>query len=171
MPANWYKEQPKNRNFLTPTGFKLVLEKFEGVDFFCQSVNLPNVEMPVTEVPTRFRSLPIIPGGGVSYGDLQIQFIIDEDLVNYTSVWNWIKRNGGAEDHMEGEVEYTAAQLMIQTSAYNINFIIDFEHIFPVSLTDIRFDATVNDIEFITATTNFKFSRYTIRDQQFKPIG
>ena len=29
MPANWYKEQPKNRNFLTPTGFKLKLEKFE----------------------------------------------------------------------------------------------------------------------------------------------
>ena len=73
MPANWYKEQPKNRNFLTPTGFKLKLEKFEGVDFFCQSANLPDVQMPFTEVPTRFRDFPIIPGGGITYGDLVVR--------------------------------------------------------------------------------------------------
>ena len=36
--------------------------------------------MPVTEVPTRFRSVPIVPGGGVTFGDFSVQFIIDEDL-------------------------------------------------------------------------------------------
>ena len=111
MPANWYKEQPKNRNFLTPTGFKLKLEKFEGVDFFCQSANLPDVQMPFTEVPTRFRDFPIIPGGGITYGDLVVRYIIDEDLANYTSVWNWIKENGGAEEHQDGGVQYSGAQL------------------------------------------------------------
>ena len=32
--ADWYKEQPTNRNFLNPIGFILELEKFAGVDFF-----------------------------------------------------------------------------------------------------------------------------------------
>ena len=43
MSAEWYKEQPSNRNFLNPIGFLLKLEKFEGVDFFCQSANVPDV--------------------------------------------------------------------------------------------------------------------------------
>ena len=170
MPANWYKEQPKNRNFLTPTGFKLKLEKFEGVDFFCQSANLPDVQMPFTEVPTRFRDIPIIPGGGVTYGDLVVRYIIDEDLANYTSVWNWIKENGGAEEHQDGGVQYSGAQLEIQSSHYNPIFYIDFERIFPVSLTDITFAADVGDIDFITAQVVFKFFKYTIRDKNFKSI-
>ena len=63
--AEWYKEQPTNRNFLNPIGFILKLEKFEGVDFFCQSANLPDINMPTTQVASQFRNLPIIPGGGV----------------------------------------------------------------------------------------------------------
>ena len=43
MAANWYKEQPQNRNFLTPVGFKLDLELFAGVDFFCQSASIPEM--------------------------------------------------------------------------------------------------------------------------------
>ena len=128
MSANWYKEQPKNRNYLTPVGFKLKLERFEGVDFFCQAVNLPDVEMPFTEVQTRFRGVPIIAGGGVTYGNLQLRFIVDEDMANYTSIWNWIRDNGNAESG--GEVEglgYSGAQLEIHTSSHNTNFVIDFE--------------------------------------------
>ena len=49
-------------------------------------------------------------------------------------------------------------------------FYIDFERIFPVSLTDITFAADVGDIDFITAQVVFKFFKYTIRDKNFKPI-
>ena len=90
MPAEWYKEQIVNRNFLSPVGFKLDLEIFRGVDFFCQSASIPEISMPYTEVPTPFRNIPITPSGGVSYGDLNIRFIIDEELVNYLSIHNWI---------------------------------------------------------------------------------
>ena len=170
MAANWYKEQPKNRNFLSPVGFRLKLELFDGVDFFCQTANLPDVSMPFTEVQTRFRGVPIIPGGGVEYGDLTVRFIIDEDMKNYSSVWNWIKINGNAEtDHTEG-VQYSNGLLMITTSNYNENFFIDFERLFPISLTDIQFDASVNDIEVFTASVTFKYTRYTIRDKSFKII-
>ena len=66
MASEWYKEQLINRNYLSPLGFQLELELFKGVDFFCQAANIPDIQMPVTEVPSRFRDLPIIPGGGVS---------------------------------------------------------------------------------------------------------
>ncbi len=73
VASEWYKEQLTNRNYLSPLGFQLELELFKGVDFFCQAANIPDIQMPVTEVPSRFRDLPIIPGGGVSFGDFQVR--------------------------------------------------------------------------------------------------
>lgn len=171
MPADWYKKQPTNRNYLTPVGFKLKLERFDSVDFFCQAVNLPDVNMPATEVQTRFRGVPIIPGGGVNYGDLVVRFIVDEDMKNYSSIWNWIRDNGNAEN--DGPVEglgYSNGQLQISTSNHNANFFIDFERMFPVSLTELSFDASAQDIDFFTANVTFKYSRYTIRDKDFRII-
>ena len=52
MAAEWINEQPKNRNFLVPVGFKLDLEIFHGVDFFCQSASIPDLSMPFAEVQT-----------------------------------------------------------------------------------------------------------------------
>jgi len=97
MSAEWYKEQPSNRNFLNPIGYLLKLEKFEGVDFFCQAANVPDVNMPTTEVASPFRNLPIIPGGGVSFGDFSVRFIVDEDLVNYYSIHKWMRDVGNAD--------------------------------------------------------------------------
>ena len=63
MPAEWYKEQIVNRNFLSPVGFKLDLEIFRGVDFFCQTASIPEINMPFAEVQTPFRSVAITPSG------------------------------------------------------------------------------------------------------------
>ena len=91
MSAEWYKEQPSNRNFLNPIGYLLKLEKFEGVDFFCQSANVPDISMPTIEVASPFRNLPITPGGGVTFGDFSVRFIVDEDLKNYYSIHSWMR--------------------------------------------------------------------------------
>ncbi len=170
MTADWYKKQPSNRNFLSPTGFTFRMERFDGVDFFCQSASIPDVNMPVVEVATPFRSAPIIPGGGVEYGDLSLRFIIDEDLKNYMSVWNWIRDYGNA-DSFEGEPEgYSDGNLMILTSNFNPQFIVNFENLIPVSLTSIPFDATVSEVEFFTATVTFKYHRYTVNDLSMQPL-
>ena len=173
MSANWYKEQPTNRNFLNPIGYLLKLEKFEGVDFFCQTANIPDVTMPTTEVASPFRNLPIIPGGGVSFGDFSLRFIVDEDLKNYNSIYSWIRDNGNADQMIrqtsEGDI-YTHGQLHIVTSQYNPAFIVDFKNIFPVNLSGLQFDATITDVEYITAEVTFKHQEFSINDKNNKPL-
>jgi hypothetical protein len=170
MSADWYKKLPQNRNYLTPTGFTFRMERFDGVDFFCQSANIPDVTMPVAQVATPFRSIPIIPGGGVEYGDLSLRFIVDEDLKNYASIWNWIRDNGNASS-FEGETSgYSDAQLTILTSNFNPQFIINFEKLIPVALTQLPFDASLNDTEFFTATATFKYFQYTLNDMSLTPL-
>ena len=130
--ADWYKEQPSNRNFLNPIGYLLKLEKFEGVDFFCQGANVPDISMPSIDVSSPFRSLPIIPGGGVSFGDFTVRFIVDEDLKNYYSIHSWMRENGKADQKAIITPEkdnYTDGQLHIVTSQYNPAFAVSYTHL------------------------------------------
>jgi len=173
MSAEWYKEQPSNRNFLNPIGYILKLEKFAGVDFFCQSANVPDVSMPTIEVASRFRNLPMIPGGGVTFGDFTVRFIVDEDLKNYYSVHSWMRDNGNADEMARTTPEadiYTNGQLHIVTSSYNPAFVVDFVDLFPVALSNLQFDATITDVEYITAEVTFKHQQFFIRDKNLKTL-
>ena len=173
MSAEWYKEQPSNRNFLNPIGYLLKLEKFEGVDFFCQTANVPDVTMPTTEVASPFRNLPIIPSGGVTFGDFTVRFIVDEDLKNYLSVYNWIRDVGNADQMARTTTEddiYTLGQLHIVTSQYNPAFIVEYRNLFPVALTNLQFDATITDTEYITAEVTFRHQQFFIRDKNLQPL-
>ena len=173
MSAEWYKEQPSNRNFLNPIGYILKLDKFAGVDFFCQSANVPDVSMPTIEVASRFRNLPMIPGGGVTFGDFTVRFIVDEDLKNYYSVHSWMRDNGNADEMARTTPEadiYTNGQLHIVTSSYNPAFVVDFVDLFPVALSNLQFDATITDVEYITAEVTFKHQQFFIRDKNLKTL-
>ena len=43
-------------------------------------------------------------------------------------------------------------------------FQIDFQRLFPYSLSTLVFDATDTDIEYFTADVSFKYTYYTIKD-------
>jgi len=169
MPAKWIGEQLDNRNYLAPIGFQLDLDIFPSVDFMCQRANLPGISMPVTDVPTRFRTYPIVPGGGVTYDDLTVTFLVDEDLENYISIHNWIIDNGNGYEMetTEDYPRYSNARLLILTSNFNVNHIIDYENVFPYNLTPVNFDAGDTGSEYFTASVSFKFTRYTFRDSRF----
>tara|TARA_B100001287_G_C22594038_1_gene487143 strand:- start:102 stop:623 length:522 start_codon:yes stop_codon:yes gene_type:complete len=173
MSAEWYKEQPKNRNFLNPIGYLLKLEKFEGVDFFCQSANVPDISMPTTEVASPFRNLPIIPGGGITFGDFTVRFIVDENLVNYNSIHSWMRDVGNA-DQMKRTTPVddvlTNGQLHIVTSQYNPAFVVEYRDLFPTALTGLQFDATITDVEYITAEVTFKHQQFFLRDKSLQPL-
>jgi hypothetical protein len=164
--SNWYNSQPANRNYLTPIGFELDLEIFPTVDFYCQSVNFPDISVPITDVPTMWRTFPIIAGGGVSYGDLSVSFIIDEEMENYASIFNWIRNNGQSEN--TAPLTLSSARLMIHTSNLNPQLVVDFQYLFPYNLSQVQFDATVGDNEVITAQASFKYATMSFRDKTFK---
>ena len=65
---------------------------------------------------------------------------------------------------------FTRGQLHIVTSQYNPAFIVEFKQLFPVSLTGMQFDATINDVEYITAEVTFKHQEFYIRDQNMQPL-
>ena len=65
---------------------------------------------------------------------------------------------------------YTNGQLHIVTSSYNPAFIVEYRDIFPVSLSNLQFDATITDVEYITAEVTFKHQQFFLRDKSMKSL-
>ena len=171
MASKWYNDQPKNRNFLAPTGFKLELELYAGVDFYCQEANIPDISAPSVELSTRFRGVSIAGSGGVTYGDLRLKFIIDEDMENYLTIHKWIRKNNLADEmDTQSDPEYSQGQLIILNSNFNANIIIDYDDLFPVDLSGVDFNVADTDVDYLTATATFKFTDFRFTNKQNKRI-
>ena len=82
---------------LSPTGFKLTInrEKFANTEFFITNFGIPSVTSG--EVQTNFRNrIGYTPGEAITFDTLSLRFAIDEDMTNYTEMFNWLKSNGEA---------------------------------------------------------------------------
>ena len=170
-----------NRNFLSPTGFKFALKRSPGVAFFCNQANIPSLDLGIAEQPTYLKNIDV-PGDKIQFGDLNLRFLVDEDLVNYMELQNWI-RGLGFPDSLkefddlekesilgiskfgkEGDEIYSDGTLQILSSNLVPKFQVVFNDLFPYSLSTVSFDATDTDVEYFTADVAFKYTIYNLTD-------
>ena len=178
--ATIYDKQIKNRNFLSPTGFKFIMDKAPKVSFFGNQVNIPQMTLGVAEQPTYLKDIPL-PGDKIQFEDFSLRFLVDENFDNYMEIFNWIRALGFPESLEEiydwqkkdfdipqpnktQESFYSDATLEILTSTQNPNFKIKFTDMWPTSLSTLEFDATDEDINYLTADVTFKYTLYNITD-------
>jgi len=171
--------QIENRNFLSPTGFKFTITRTPKVAFFCNQANIPDLNLGVAIQPSYTNMLPT-PGDMIEFGDLNLRFLVDEDLENYMEIQNWIRGLGFpekisqfAELEQNGLVRqnvYSDGTLQVLTSSQLPNFQISFKDLFPYTLSTMTFDATNTDIQYFTADVGFKYSIYNIVDLSGNPL-
>ena len=76
-------------DYADPTKFKFQISKLPRVEFNCIQANIPGITLTEIQQPTRL--IPIkIPGNDLTFENLNITFIVDEDLTNYRSVHDWM---------------------------------------------------------------------------------
>jgi hypothetical protein len=178
--GNAFSSQIQNRNFLSPVGFKFILNRSPKVAFFSNSANIPGLTLGVVEQPTYLKNIDT-PGDKISFEDLTVRFLVDENLENYMEIQNWIRGLGFPDSldeiydlqRQQKYVDTTDSKLMdiysdgtlqILTSSNNPNFKLKFKDLWPYSLSNLQFDATDSDIEYLTAEATFKYTIYEITD-------
>ena len=169
-----------NRNFLSPVGFKFSLKRSPGVAYFCNEANIPDMTLGIAEQPTYLRDIPT-PGDKIEFGDLNLRFLVDEDLTNYMEIQNWIRGLGYPQSISEyHDLEkkayikqgfgkkradiYSDGTLQILSNNLVPKFQVIFNDLFPYSISTVTFDATDTDIEYFTAEVSFKYTIYRITD-------
>ena len=174
--ADPFVNQIQNRNFLAPVGFKFTLAKYPKVSFFSNSARIPELSLGTAVQPSYLKDIDI-PGEKLTYGDLTIRFLIDENMKNYMAMHNWLKGIGFPEtpqqfkdqttdkDGLRDEKEvFSDGSLHILNSNFKDVAIVKFNDLFPVGLTSLEFDATETDINYFTAEATMRYTVYNIFD-------
>ena len=174
MTNSAFGKQIANRNFLSGVGFKFNLTKFPKVDFFSNSARIPELNLELTTQASYLKNIDV-PGERLTYGDFTLRFLVDENMENYQSIYDWltglgfpettkefaeiIKDKDGQRDPKEA---FCDGSLRILNSNYREVGKVKFNDLFPVSLTSLEFDATNTDVQFFTAEATFKYTLYKL---------
>jgi len=184
LPPTEYQLGIENRNFLSPVGFRVIIDKLRGVDFFCQSANIPAVAMEAPIQGTRFNKIPQ-PGDELQYSDLNIRFLIDENMKNWYQVHDWMReittpysskeftyKRGTVSSQNKNTVDIQTdlsaydnqwksdVSLFVLSSNYQPVGEFVFRNAFPVSLSTLVFNAADENIQYFTAECQLRYSHY-----------
>lgn len=175
--ANIFYKQLDNRNYMSPIGFEFSIARFPKVTFFCNTASLPQITLGGANQSNYLKEI-MHPGDRVEYGELPIQFLVDEDMLNYTLIHNWMtglgfpetmqqfvdvtKDRDGNQDLL---LQYSDATLKVLNSNYNTIVQLKFWDLFPTSLSSLDFTATDTDVNYFVANTTFNYLYMQILDK------
>jgi hypothetical protein len=174
----------ENRNFLSPIGFQLTIERLKGVDFFCQSATIPSISMGSPSTGTRFNKI-YHPGDELEYEDLYLKFLVDENMKNYLQVHDWMREvttpyssrefgfnrgNIKSQNPINRRTDEPPSLLNNQWKSDCSLFILSsnympvaefvFRDAFPISLAPVMFDSTVNDINYFSSEIRLRYNYF-----------
>lgn len=181
--ATWAGSLPDNLSYLAPTQFELIVKKLPNTKYFATGVNIPSVNIGESLQPTRLGANIKLPGDKINYGELTITFIVDENMENWTEMFNWMegitastdtdkyrllvganKREGQPQDNSGDDKEmYSDMTIVVTTAANNPNRYIRIQDAYPSTLGEITMDTTVaGGLSYVTCTATFFFTNFEI---------
>jgi hypothetical protein len=165
---------PDNINPLSPNGFLFSIQKLPKLNFFCQQVNLPGIQLGSPEFGNPFQTAPI-PGETLTYDQLSVQFLVDANMENYISIYNWIVALGFPNNYeqyvnflnedqrgitSELAKNYSDATLTILGNNNTPIRTIEFVDMFPSSIDSLMFQSTNNDVQYLVGNATFRYHYY-----------
>ena len=172
---------PQNRNFLSPVGFELSIQRTPNVEYFVQEATVPGIGSEAASTGTPFVNIPFQPDR-MNFTPLVIDIIADEDLKSWEELFLWKTGINFPNDHKEykdlvegknnpapsfrsnppGDI-YSNISLIILTNKSNPNFEFVFRDAYPVSIGELRFRTKENDITYLTFDVSFDYLSYSFR--------
>lgn len=164
---------PDNLTPLSPNGFMLTIAKLPEVSFFCQQVDLPQIDLGNIEVANPL-IVNNIAGEMMQFAELHIQFLIDSNMANYKSVFNWMNGLGFPESHQQytdylasdtthySEIakSYSDGTLSMLSGVNTIAQQVQFIDMYPTSLGSLTFQSTNTDVQYLVGNATFKYTYY-----------
>ena len=186
---NTLKRQPTELDYSDPTKFKFSINKLPTVEFFTTAANIPGVNLGEAIFPTPFKAIPT-QGDELTFENLEIQFLVDEKLINYREIHKWLVGIGFPKSREQFEsfrkefseifptntqnkgnllntgnainqaAMYGDANLLVMSSKNNPVIEVRFSDLFPVALSGLQFDQQLTDTTYLTATATFSYKMY-----------
>lgn len=181
--ATWDAGNPSELDYLKPNGFKFQVHNLPNVSFFCQSANIPDITLGEATVATPLVDY-FVPGEKVTFGTLNIRFLIQEGMQNYKELYNWLVGLGNPESTQQftdfvsnqsyrfpgtkssklvDKALFSDASLFALDSNNNPNIEIKFIDAYPTALGGLDFDISSGSTEYFQGIASFRYRQYEIK--------
>jgi len=101
-----------------------------------------------------------IPGSKLQFHPLTINFLVDEDLLNYKEVYNWMMEMRSPENSTQKDV-WSDCVLSLLSNQGNPLHHITFVDTYPIELSDLQFDyRTPADPQFASVTLEYTYFKF-----------
>jgi len=155
-------------NYLSPLEFVVTVKRLPNVQFFTQRATIPSVNLQAIDKPTPFKTI-FEPGDNIVYSELNLSFIVDENMNNYIEVFSWLKglsfpENFNQYKNLQNSDEGIKSDisLLVKNSHKNPSILINYFDCFPVSLSEVLLDTSQNDVIYPEATVTFQYNYFSI---------
>jgi hypothetical protein len=170
-----FNRTPENTNPLQATKFLLTFDRLGSTQYFCQSVNIPGLNLGQAPINTPMLDV-FAPGNKITYNPLSINFIVDEKLDGWQQIHSWFRSIASPESYEERKrltavqnqfsksklTSYSDATLTVLSALNNPILRFKFINVFPITLSDIIFDTRQSAEDVITSDVVFLFDYFNI---------
>ena len=118
--TNSYLRQPTKLDYASPTQFKFNIIKLPKVEYFCTAVNVPGISLGSVSQQTPMKDIPL-PGEKLTYQDLTMTFLVDENLQNYQEIHGWLVGLGFPEGYAQHKTLLEAGRDRFPTSKSSVS--------------------------------------------------
>lgn len=150
-------------NILNSNRFIFKVDRIPETSFFVQQAEIPDVSIPA---PTGLYidNSAFVPGSQIQFGDLSVQFTVDEDMKNYIEVFNWMTdckydNRKPKPDKLKDLVSDGFLIVLDNSSSPNVK--VAFHDLYPVSISRLGF-STESQPNPVTCSVDFKYTRFTL---------
>lgn len=149
----------QNKNYLQPTGFRVAInrEKYANLEFFVQSLNHPGSSVNALELSVPKISQIPFQGDKITYTELSLSIIIDEDMASYKEMQQWMEDSIDAIDDISSDIT-----VIILTSHNNKNIEIKYKNCIPTNIGSFELSSTLGDTTLMVFDATFRFSDFEI---------
>ena len=165
--------QPTVLDYATGSQWRLAFNRLPKTTWFCTAANVPGINLGEAQYPTPLHDLYLI-GDKLTFENLTITFIVDEELENYRELWNWLVGMGAPQKYSQwvdelkkgtGNVvqkgeNYSDATLIVYNSKNVPKVNVNFKNMFPTSLSSLEYSQELSDVEYFKATASFRYFYY-----------
>lgn len=145
-------------NNLSILNYKMKLNAIPNVEYRVQSLSIPGMTLGAVAQATPF--VPIWQTGNISYNEMQATFLVGENLKDYMEIFDWMTRLGYPDSTAQYKRTVTDGSVLILNSAKHPILNVRFTDMIPTSLSDLNFDTTLQEVQYMTATVTFRFTRF-----------
>jgi len=148
-----------NYNNALSANFKITFPKFPELEFYAVSINIPTTQLSAIEVAYRDTRAKV-PDDKFEWDDINIQFILDENLYVYELMKKWNTDARNVPDWLDAMLDIVVQPL---DSNKSIEYSFVLQGAFPTVVNGWQYNSALMSSEAISFDVVFAYQDFSIK--------